>query len=143
MDEIIKKPTAIMVDIDGTLAHMDGRSPYDPTKYHTDKVDEGIRQLVELYHEHTHYTIIIMSGRNDTYEDTTVKWLTDNGVFYDLIYMRPASDKREDSIVKLELYEKYVKPKYEVRFVLDDRNRVVKMWRNNGLKCLQVAEGDF
>ena len=27
--------------------------------------------------------------------------------------------------------------------VLDDRNQVVKMWRENGLTCLQVAEGDF
>src|SRR5690606_12114487 len=34
---------AITVDIDGTLAHMSGRSPYDPTLYHTDTVDQAIR----------------------------------------------------------------------------------------------------
>ena len=33
---------------------------------------------------------------------------------------------------------------YDVAGVLDDRDQVVKMWRNElGLTCLQVAEGNF
>lgn len=57
--------------------------------------------------------------------------------------MRPEGDIRKDSIVKRELFEKYVRPYYNIEFVLDDRNQVVEMWRSLGLKCLQVAEGDF
>lgn len=46
--------------------------------------------------------------------------------------------------VKKELFDRYVRDKYNIRFVLDDRDRVVKMWRNEiGLKVLQVAEGAF
>lgn len=137
------KRTAIMVDIDGTLAHMVDRSPYDPTKYHTDKVDEAIRRLVQFYRESGKYEIVVMSGRDDTYRGVTEKWLTDNEIFYDELHMRPADDKRQDAVVKKELYEKHIKPRFNVEFVLDDRNRVVEMWRKEGLVCLQVAEGDF
>jgi len=134
------KLTAIMVDIDGTLAHMNGRSPYDPSKYHEDTVDPAIRDIVNRY---TDVDVIVCSGRDDTYYDVTAKWLDDNGIEYDRLLMRKAGDNREDSIVKWELYQTEIEPNSNVLFVLDDRNRVVNMWRKNGLKCLQVAEGDF
>jgi hypothetical protein len=57
--------------------------------------------------------------------------------------MREAGDSRKDSIVKQELYERHIKPSYDVFVVLDDRNQVVDMWRSLGLVCLQVAPGDF
>jgi uncharacterized HAD superfamily protein len=133
------KPTAIIVDIDGTLAHMAGRSPYDPTKYHEDTVDEIIRDLIK----NVEHEIILCSGRDDTYKDVTAKWLDANNVQYNHLFMRKAGDKREDSIVKEEIYLNDIEPRWKVVYVLDDRNRVVAMWRRNGLKCLQVAEGDF
>lgn len=37
----------------------------------------------------------------------------------------------------------FVVPTKEILCVLDDRNKVVKMWRELGLTCLQMAEGDF
>jgi uncharacterized HAD superfamily protein len=135
------KPTAIIVDIDGTLAHMHGRSPYDPTKYHTDTVDEVIKEIVNLYNQSI--DVIVVSGRDDIYQEVTEKWLQDNDIHYSYIYMRKAGDKRNDAVIKRELYEQHIKPQYEIRFVLDDRNRVVEMWRSEGLKVLQVAEGDF
>ena len=57
--------------------------------------------------------------------------------------MGNADDSRKDSIVKQEIYEMCIKDKYNVLFVLDDRDQVVNMWREQGLKCLQVAEGNF
>lgn len=57
--------------------------------------------------------------------------------------MRPEGDIRKDSIVKREIFENYIRDYYNIQFVLDDRNQVVEMWRSLGLKCLQVAEGDF
>jgi len=57
--------------------------------------------------------------------------------------MREAQDTRKDSIVKQELYQKYVQDKYNVSFILDDRQQVVDMWRSFGLTVFQVAEGDF
>ena len=136
------KYTAIVVDVDGTLAHMVDRSPYDPSLYHTDVIDEVVRDLANSYYLSGH-KVVICSGRDDTYRDATLKWLKDNHVLCSELLMRKAGDKREDSIVKNELYIEHIKPNYNVLFVLDDRNRVVKMWRENGLKCFQVAEGDF
>jgi hypothetical protein len=87
--------------------------------------------------------IVIVSGREAICKPETEQWLADNGIRYDELYMRAAEDKRDDRIVKQEIYEANIKPRFNVRFVLDDRDRVVKMWREQGLKVLQVAEGDF
>ena len=58
--------------------------------------------------------------------------------------MRETADFRSDSIIKHEIYQLCIKGKYDVQFVLDDRQKVVDMWRNAiGLTTLQVAEGNF
>lgn len=137
-------PRAILVDIDGTLAHMNGRSPYDPTLYHTDTADDVIHHIVHLWEgAHLNDYVIIMSGRDEEYRAETLAWLAENHIFHDFLYMRPQGDKRNDAIVKNELFEKHIAGQYNVDFILDDRNRVVDMWRSKGLKCLQVAAGDF
>lgn len=135
------KRTAIICDIDGTLAHMIDRSPYDPTKYHTDAIDTVIREIVNMYNRDR--DVILLSGRQEVGRRVTEQWLDDNAVNYTYLYMRADNDNRSDDIVKRELYDEHIKPHYDILFVLDDRDRVVKMWRQQGLKCLQVAEGDF
>ena len=132
------KPTAIMVDIDGTLAHMDGRSPYDYSKVSEDLFDDVIADITRKYKN-----VVVMSGRPEDCREDTENWLRKHAVRFNQLLMRTSGDNREDSIIKLELFKEHVEPKYQILFVLDDRNRVVKMWRDNGLKCLQVAEGDF
>jgi len=136
------KPIAIIVDIDGTLAHMNDRSPYDPTKYHEDTVDDVIKDIVSTYYE-SGMKIIICSGRHDTYRVVTSDWLSKNGIKYDELFMRKTDDNRNDAIIKSEIYKELIEPNYDIQFILDDRNRVVNMWRSLGLKCLQVADGDF
>lgn len=133
-------PHAILVDIDGTLAHMQGRSPYDPTLYHTDTVDDVVADLVSRYDD---TLIIVMSGRDAGYREATEDWLYAKDVDFDYLYMRPEGDKRKDDVVKNELFEEHIAGKFNVDFILDDRNRVVDMWRAKGLKVLQVADGDF
>lgn len=142
-------PNCIIVDIDGTLAHMSGRSPYDYSQVHTDIVDENVASIVRRYYARDVMTeipdtyVVIVSGRDGGCRTETEKWLQDNNIPYDEFYMRQHDDHRDDRIVKREIYEEFIKPRFNVRFVLDDRDRVVKMWREQGLKVLQVAEGDF
>lgn len=142
-------PHCIIVDIDGTLAHMVDRSPFDYSLVHTDVVDENVRDIVWRYasrdpqFEMPDTYIIILSGRTDDCKEQTEAWLKDNKIPYDEIHMRETGDSREDSIVKSEIFDTWIRNRYNVRFVLDDRDRVVKMWRELGLKVLQVAEGDF
>lgn len=141
-------PNCIIVDIDGTLAHIVDRSPYDYTKVSEDIVDENVAQIVRKYAQRDIQDlpdtyIIVVSGREDACRTETEQWLADNHIPYDEFYMRKHDDNRNDAIVKKEIYDEFIKPRFNVRFVLDDRDRVVKMWREEGLKVLQVAEGDF
>lgn len=135
------KPYCVIIDIDGTLAHMSGRSPYDIEKVSTDTLDQDIKDLYEMIPEHI--DVVIMSGRSSEAREATEEWLEKHGINYDMLLMRAKDDVRKDYIVKKELYEKGVKKFYNVLFAIDDRQQVVDMWRAQGIKCLQVDYGLF
>lgn len=132
-------PKAIIVDIDGTLALMKGRSPFDWSKVKEDSCNEVVKVLANSYKEN----VIIFSGRDSACKKETIEWLEQNGIRYNGLFMRSEGDNRKDSIVKREMFEENIRNKYFIEYVLDDRNQVVEMWRNMGLVCLQVAEGNF
>lgn len=134
-------PKAIICDIDGTLAHMKDRSPYDWSRVGEDEVDPIIKNLLKILKEK--YVIILVSGRDGCCMDETKQWLEDNGIQYDQLLMRGNGDNSPDTIIKKAIFDVYIKDNYNIEFVLDDRNQVVEMWRSLGLKCLQVQEGDF
>jgi hypothetical protein len=67
-------------------------------------------------------------------------WLRKHDLPVDLLYMRNGGDTRSDSVVKLEMYERRISPYYDVRYVIDDRQQVVDMWRSLGLPVLQVKD---
>lgn len=138
----------IIVDIDGTIAHMgDKRSPYDESKVHLDDPDWGVMNAIHAEYEYdTKKTrIIVMSGRHETCREATEEWLQKHAFPYHYLFMRGADDNRADDVVKYELYMKHVySTGKRVAKVYDDRDRVVKMWRKLlGMKVYQVAYGDF
>ena len=135
------KEEAIIVDVDGTLAHRVNRSPFDFKKVDTDTYDPIIGEIVDTFAKLMN--IIIVTGRPESARIDTVHWLNKHSVSFDSIFTRTDGDLREDSLVKYEIYKEHIEPFYNVKFVLDDRNRVVEMWRDQGLKVLQVAKGDF
>lgn len=139
-------PKAILVDIDGTIAQMGKRSPFDWEKVHLDTPKQHVIQLVKGLRT-ANYQIIFMSGRDEICRTITMQWLTDHFGWQPeayLLYMRPASDQRKDSLVKRELFDAHVRNRFYVEAVIDDRNQVVDMWRKElGLTCLQVDYGDF
>jgi predicted kinase len=130
---------AILCDIDGTLALFGDANPFR-RDFSKDQVNEPIANLVAMYSE---YPRFLLSGRSDEFREVTSKWLDDNGIPYTALFMRKKGDVRKDSIIKEEIYRKEIEGKYNVLFVLDDRNQVVELWRSLGLTCLQVAPGDF
>lgn len=136
-----KRP-AWIVDIDGTLAHMVDRGPYDLDRVGEDTLDDVVSDLVDMFRDWNN-DIVIVSGREDSCRDLTEKWLADNLVSYEALFMRRADDKRPDYIVKAEIFDEHIRDRWNVIGVLDDRDQVVKMWRSIGLKTLQVAEGAF
>lgn len=133
---------AVLVDVDGTLANMAGqRGPFEWDKVFKDKPHQDIIDLVNDLYENYH--IIILTGRDGVCEEATREWLDEHEVCYHELFIRKAGDFRKDSIIKHEIYLKHIYPRYEVKFILDDRNQVVDMWRSIGLRVLQVAPGDF
>ena len=139
-----KKGNSIIVDIDGTLAHRCDRNWFEYEKVDQDHLDVVVYGIVEAFQKKG-YTILIVSGREGTEvcRQKTLAWLDKHKVpYYDLM-MRKEGDHRRDSIVKKEIYDTLIKDKFDVEFVLDDRQQVVDMWRRLGLTCYQVAKGDF
>lgn len=130
--------TAVIVDLDGTLALMVNRGPFDASKCETDEVNEVVRGII-VHHDH----VVLMSGRSGEFREHTQRWLLANNIRYDELHMRAEGDQRKDSIVKRELFDAHIRGRWNVSFVLDDRQQVVDMWRGLGLVCLQVAPGDF
>lgn len=136
-------PPAIIVDLDGTLALLNGRHPFDASTCDEDLVNEPIRQMVETYHG-LGTKVFLLSGRQDSHEAPTRRWLEKHQIPFDGLYMRAAKDQRKDAVIKKELFEENLLGRYFIRFVLDDRNQVVDLWRLElGLPCLQVFYGDF
>lgn len=137
-------PQAWLVDVDGTLALMGDRSPYDTTRVHEDTPNHAIIELVRSLSD-SFFKIVVMSGRDESCRDSTLAWLKKHlgERHFSSLLMRPEGDRRKDFIVKGELFDAHVRNEWNVVGVLDDRKQVVDMWRSIGLTCLQVAPGDF
>ena len=133
---------AVLCDIDGTLAIHDGRGPYDLEQCETDLLNYEVARILALCDRADDY-IILLSGRQSEYREHTERWLARYGVVYDELWMRPVGDRRADDIVKAELFDAHVRHRFNARLVLDDRDRVVALWRRLGLPCWQVNYGNF
>jgi len=134
---------AIICDIDGTIADKGNRDPYDYDNVGLDTPKKEIIKIIQWAYSNG-IVILYVSGRDDCCYKHTADWIdTYVQTRLNKIWMRKNKDNRKDSIVKREIYDQKIKDKYEVLFVLDDRNQTVKMWRQLGLTCLQVADGDF
>lgn len=138
-------PRAVIVDIDGTVAIHGDRSPYDTSRYHEDTVNRAVVDTVCMAWESGH-RVVFCSGRSAEFRGVTEAWLNEHvlpqGSGWEL-HMRPAGDTRNDAVIKLELFDEHIRDRFDVRFVLDDRDRVVAAWRSIGLTVYQVAPGDF
>lgn len=144
------KIPAIIVDLDGTLANCDHRLHHLKNKNwgsfyafaKNDSINVWCKDIVNSIWDKHCWTIIIVTGRPESIRHSTADWLISHRI-PGVLYMRSDNDRREDFIVKREIYEKRIKENYDVRFVLEDRKQVVDMWRSLGLVCLQCAPGEF
>ncbi|MCD0442952.1 hypothetical protein LO763_04840 [Glycomyces sp. A-F 0318] len=139
----------VIVDVDGTVALRVGsraRGPFDWHRVGEDRPNPPVIAAVEALAAAGH-RIVFLSGRESVpgcYEDTFA-WLErhvdiEGGIE---LYMRAAGDHRRDTVVKREMFDEHLAGR-EVLCVFDDRDQVVRMWRQElELPCFQVAYGDF
>ncbi len=142
----------VIVDIDGTLANCEHRrvhitngaknwKAFNDLMEHDTPVPQ-IDRLVRVLNG-SGYKIVLCSGREAAYRSVTEAWLKKWGITHHALYMRAEKDYRGDDVVKGELLDQILSDGYRPWFAIDDRNRVVDMWRSRGLTCLQCAPGDF
>jgi len=149
----------IIFDLDGTLALIDERRRisimsngkmdwdtfFDPTNIALDGPNTPVIETARLFKKNG-FDIVIFSGRSEVTKDATEFWLEQFNVPFDVLKMRPTSNEfkfmRDDDLKQGWLNELFPN-KSEIFAVFDDRNKVVEMWRRNGITCFQVADGDF
>lgn len=160
------KPLFIF-DLDGTLALTGHRQHMlddkeDPDRWMNfflacdkDLPNHPVIDTLDRLHFHGGADFLIWSGRSDIVRDKTVKWLADHltdgsnndfntSFIHARLTMRKHSDHTPDEELKLS-WLRALHPHDRARLVaiFDDREKVVKMWRENGIACFQVAKGDF
>lgn len=136
-------PKAVWVDVDGTVAKMVSRKPFE---WHKVGEDEPIHHVIEAVQalKKDGYKVVVMSGRDEVCKSDTEEWLLRHGIEPDDIFMRPADSYIPDDRVKHDLFWEHVAPKYDVRFALDDRDKVVKFTREVlNIPVFQVQPGAF
>jgi len=146
----------VIFDLDGTLADIEERRTlaskgdgkinwgifFDPKNIALDKpLKKTILLLQSLKAQG--YGIAIFSGRGAETRAVTIDWLKEFGVEFDKLIMRPVQDYTPDDELKLGWLNSEFPNRDQVLCVFDDRNKVVDMWRREGLLCCQVAPGDF
>ncbi len=140
------KPWVIICDVDGTVMKMGERGPFD---WHRVEEDEP---RLDVWHAvvgvqancRPRPYIAFVSGRSDECYAGTVRSLRSRLMVEDpQVFMRPVGDNRNDAIVKREIYEQYIAPRFNVRAIFDDRPRVIRMWQSLGFadRIFNVGDG--
>lgn len=122
-------PKAVIFDVDGTIAEMDGRGPFDWARVGEDKPRQLIIEMLRGY-QNRGYIIIICSGRDSVCMDETRKWLDRyvGGCFWDELYMRKTGDFRKDNAIKEEIFWTHLAHKYNIVACVDDRPQMIRLW---------------
>jgi hypothetical protein len=159
----------VITDLDNTLTNMEQREKMISDIYALPKdapnrqelFDEfnraaefdapraAVLAVLEAMHQQR-YKIAIMTGRPDKYRHLTLRWLRGHGIFYDELYMRASDDmERSDVSVKMDMFNSFCSkyqlsvPKFHIALVLEDRDKLVEMWRGLQLPCFQVTKGVY
>jgi len=151
-------------DMDGTISdsthrtHLlaDREDKHRWPKFHAaagdDPPNEAVLKMLCMLINAGH-DVLIFTGRSDEVRADTLLWLKSFAgdyldIFFDfeeVLIMRPEKDHREDTILKMDWYQNLLTEQDRKRLVavFEDRTRMVKMWRELGVACFQVANGEF
>ena len=145
----------VIFDLDDTLADTSHRQPIldegDRSDQKTwraffdacdkDSPKTEIISVLEALASFTDFRVEFWTGRSEQVREKTEAWLKKHVKYAEYIplRMRPEGDTRPDTAIKGEWVEKYGKPD----LVFDDRNKMVRWWRDQGITCCQVQESDF
>lgn len=150
------KTLSVIFDLDGTLALIDKRRSkaakengkinwkvfFSPENIQLDEPNPPVIKTFQTM-KSAGFNVGIFSGRDSISRKETEDWLHQNGIWPDFFKMRPQGTFTPDDVLKKGWLDEMIEEGHEIMCVYDDRNKVVKMWRDNGISCFQVAPGDF
>jgi len=149
----------VIFDLDGTLALIDDRRAvstkdngkmdwdtfFDPKNIQLDKPNWPVILMAQTLKKAGH-RIVIFSGRSKATKDATRDWLKNLDIPFDVLKMRPTDGGlkwMKDDLLKKKWLDDLFPNTDDIICVFDDRDKVVQMWRDNGITCFQVADGNF
>jgi hypothetical protein len=146
----------VIFDLDGTLALIDKRRAlaakpngkinwkvfFDPKNIQLDQPNIPVIEMAKIIKAQGH-SVVIFSGRDSISKTETINWLNQFGVPFDVLKMRPEGSFTPDDKLKMGWLNQLFPNRNDILCIFDDRDKVVKMWREQGLTCMQVAPGDF
>jgi len=149
----------VIFDLDGTLALIDDRRAistkdngkmdwdtfFDPKNIQLDKPNWPVILMAQTLKKAGH-RIVIFSGRSKATKNATRDWLKSLDVPFDVLKMRPTDGGlkwMKDDLLKKKWLDDLFPNTNDIICVFDDRDKVVQMWRDNGISCFQVADGNF
>lgn len=138
-----KLPDCIIVDIDGTIAQMNGRGPYEWKRVGEDKPRREVIDAVVAHRSYWPVVLIIFSGRDECCREETKQWLAKTDLVGWFLYMRPEGDMRPDTVIKREMHDAHIAGKYNVKAIFDDRPQVIRLWQSLGFgdRIFNVGDG--
>lgn len=132
-------PKCIICDVDGTLSDSWNRKIFDFKECINDEVIDPVKLVVNRFKD-SGIKVIIFSARDGICYDETYEWLKNNDIYFDELFLKGVNDNRNDSIVKEEMFYKYIHGKYDPLFVIDDRHSILETWINLGLFTFNVNQ---
>ena len=144
----------LIFDVDGTLMDIehrrhlvsDGNNDWktflDPEVMKGDTPNTIVVEIAQNLRD-AGAEIVVVSARNERHREVTEQQLRDACIEFSHLFLRADEDFRSDDEFKKDVLDALIEADWKPDLVFDDRDRVVDMWRANGIPCFQVAKGDF
>lgn len=138
---------AVIFDLDGTLSDCTHRMHYLDNKpkdfdsfYDAMGDDTVVKPVASMLRNLTGVSKLVLTARPVSYSHTTEEWLSKYNLLSHIqgLYMRPDEQRKVPDYLYKQSMIDVIRKKYNILLVIDDRDRVVDMWRENGIYCLQA-----
>ena len=145
--EKLNSSNAVIFDLDGTLSDCTHRMHYLDNKpkdfdsfYGAMGNDIVVKPVASMLRNLTGVSKLVLTARPVSYSHVTEEWLSKHDLLSHIqgLYMRPDEQRRVPDYLYKQSMIDAIRKEYNILLVIDDRDRVVNMWRENGIYCLQA-----
>lgn len=145
------KPTAVIVDVDGTLCDVTSvrhhvlTKPKDFDAFHAGSVSCPPHQQAIDYAKTAWiegHAVLVVTGRMEQWRGHTLQWLMKHmPVPWEVLRMRPHGDYRKDTDVKREIHTDLTRT-WDIVGAIDDNPAIVELWQSLGIPTVVMPGWD-